>query len=193
MLLDKKIKEIEAKEHQEKKLQELHQQQQHQQQNQQPPTNQMEDLQHHLKRTAKRVETLAKDNQLRKAVNFMMQDADQATWNNKNNNLDNEEIHEAKVKNLQSKMLKMEEQNKLEELHHHVTPLNKRLVYETVKKIARGTANGIDAWSRNILLSAMTVDPNAKVKECEQMCTDVYKYVQMCTNMYKCVRMCTNV
>ena len=133
--------------------------QQHQQQNQQTPTNQMEDLQHHLKRTAKRVETLAKDNQLRKAVNFMMQDADQATWNNKNNNLDNEEIHEAKVKNLQSKMLKMEEQNKLEELHHHVTPLNKRLVYETVKKIARGTANGIDAWSRNILFSAMTVDP----------------------------------
>lgn len=77
-------------------------QQQQQQNNNNNPANQEEDFSQHLKRTAKRVETLAKDNQLRKGTNLLLQDADQQEWKNRNNNLDSETVHEQKVNNLKS-------------------------------------------------------------------------------------------
>lgn len=113
-----------------------------------------------MKRTAKRVETLAKDNQLGKATRHLLQNADQAEWANRMNNSDSLAIHEQKVENLSSKLMKMEEENKLEPMTHHVTPINKKTVYETIKKMARGTASSLDGWSRGILMSAVSVDPS---------------------------------
>jgi hypothetical protein len=122
--------------------------------NDQSPKNQQ---QQKIKRNAERVEALAKNLQLRKATNFMLQNADMEIINN-GNEQDPAEEHEERIESLKSKFPKEKPGEGVEMIQHHVAPVNGRTLYQALKGMSKSATNSIDGWTIRLLTAACVVD-----------------------------------
>ena len=133
--------------------------------------SQVQHLQNTKKRVARQVETLARDQKVKKATQLMMSISDIANQQMKNemmgvedvnrniNNIqDPEEAFDESVKKIDAKNVKMKPGNEVKPMNFKVPPLDKKMVYEVLKKMSKHAATSIEGWTRDLLLAAMTTD-----------------------------------
>jgi len=61
---------------------------------------------------------------------------------------------------LKKKFPNKQQNDSFEPINHRVTPLDRRLVVQTIKKLSKNSATAIDSWTRGLLIDPISVDPS---------------------------------
>ena len=93
------------------------------------------------------------------------EDTPPSTEENNNNNTDQQQDHKFSAANIKKQLLSKFPSRKVENQFNadspvKVTPIQKSAIIESVKKMNKHAAKSIDAWNRNILMTALVVDPS---------------------------------
>jgi hypothetical protein len=106
-------------------------------------------------RVGRRVENLAKEQNISGAVKLLLQNAEKTPEENQRNP---DEVFEETVNNLKTKFPNRLEENNFTPVNHRVTAIDRSLVIKVVKKLAKNSATSIDGWTRDLLFQAICVD-----------------------------------
>jgi hypothetical protein len=108
-----------------------------------------------LSRISRRVENLAKEQNIKGAVKLLLQNADRTEEQQQQ---DPATVFDNIMKGLKTKFPERKEENEFSSISHRVNTIDRGMIIKIVKRLPKNSATAIDGWGRDLLFTAICVD-----------------------------------